>query len=175
MALNKVTVRIRMPTDMGVIGWLATQAGVGHASLTLRCSDSNYYITWMAHGSPFAGLELEPYSHIDNFTKRADKQNMRQFFNSNEPTHKIKLKTKQPGSVGDGLDAEQIKTFWEDRLSCRPKYAFSASDRIAPGALPRRCVRGASTPTQKRQTIGSYRTQPASWPGFWTPRNVWVP
>lgn len=133
MSLNKVTVRIWMPKDMGFPGTVAKFAGVGHASLTLKVDDKKYYITWMAHGSPFKGWTLEPYRDIGNFTKGEDKNNMEHFFNSSEPTYKIRLKTKQPNSLAEGLDAESIEDFWLSRLGNRPKYSFLSLNKNCTG------------------------------------------
>lgn len=124
MALNKVTVRIWMPHNMGFIGDIASSLGVGHASITLVSNDRKYYITWMADGHPLRGVELDPYNHIGTFNKAGDQRNMQGFFNSPDPAYKIKLKTKQPNSQGEGLDAELIERFWLDRLQNMPKYSF---------------------------------------------------
>ncbi|SKC83411.1 hypothetical protein SAMN05445504_3624 [Burkholderia sp. CF099] len=135
MAANKVTVRIWMPTDMGIKGQLASYAGVGHASLTLRVDDRKHYITWMADGSPFEASVLAPYKKIESFTKAMDKRNMQNFFNSAEPTHKIKLKTRQPNEQTEGLDANLIEAFWLERLKNKPKYSFISASNNCTGCV----------------------------------------
>jgi hypothetical protein len=137
MPENKVTVRIWLPTNMGVKGRIARAAGVGHASLTLKVGGNKYYITWTAHGSPFAGFKLDAYHYIDEFTKGEDKDIMQNYLGSWNPTYKIHLKTKQPNSPdGDeGLDAEAIEDFWLDRLDNRPKYAFLSRRKNCTGCV----------------------------------------
>lgn len=124
MALDKVTVRIWMPHDMGIFGRFASAVGVGHASLTLRVNDKKYYVTWSAQGSPLAGFELDPFSKIHKLTKARDKESMEGFFNTYEPSYKVRLRTRQPNQQRAGLDAAAIERFWLDRLANRPKYAF---------------------------------------------------
>jgi len=136
MASNKVTVRIWFPAKtMGWKGDLASWAGVGHASIRLRVSDKNYYVTWTAQGSPLAGFVLDPYQNIDSFTKKKDKEAMGHFFNSEEPTHKIRLRTKQPNSEDEGLDAEAIEAFWLERLQNRPTYSFLSRSNNCTGCV----------------------------------------
>lgn len=100
---NKVIVHIWLPTNMGVLGEIAKFAGVGHAAISLRHNDTDHYITWMAHGSPFGGFEIDTFRHIDSWTKAQDRQNMMQFFNTSPPTHTVRLKTKQQ-PTDQGLD-----------------------------------------------------------------------
>jgi hypothetical protein len=134
MADNKVAVHIWLPTDMGILGRIATFAGVGHAGISLRYQDRKHYITWMAHGSPFAGFELNSFKYIDSWTKQQDKQSMQGFFNTSEPTHTVRLKTKQnPGE--QGLDAGLIEQFWLQRLENRPRYAFLSLDKNCTGCV----------------------------------------
>ncbi len=135
MASNKVTVRIWMPTDMGIKGQLASYAGVGHASLTLRVNDKKYYITWMADGSPFQASVINSMTGIENVTKAIDKGFMRRFMNSAEPTYKIKLKTKQTGEQTEGLDANLIEAFWLERLDNKPKYSFLSASNNCTGCV----------------------------------------
>jgi hypothetical protein len=134
--LNKVTVRIWSPERMGFHGkFLWNAGGVGHASISLKVEDRKHYITWMAHGSPFAGMELNAYKYIDTFTKADDKENMEAFFESSEPTYKVKLPAIQPNSPAAGLDAAAIEQFWLDRLANRPKYAFLSKRENCTGCV----------------------------------------
>lgn len=136
MASNKVTVRIWFPAkSMGVTGAVASWAGVGHASIRLTVNNKNYYITWTAQGSPLAGFVLDPYENIDSLTKKRDKEAMGHFFKSEEPTYKIRLKTKQPDVAGEGLDAEAIEAFWLERLQHRPTYSFLSRNNNCTGCV----------------------------------------
>jgi hypothetical protein len=131
--MDKVTVRIWMPGEgLGAKGKFATWAGVGHAALTVRVGKHRHYITWMAQGSPFIG-DKKPFKKLGNvWGKSDDKKAMAGWFlprdeegegpEEMEPTYKIKLKTKQPGSQGEGLDAQKIEDFWLRRCANMPNY-----------------------------------------------------
>ena len=131
---NKVTVHIWLPTNMGVIGQIAKFAGAGHAGIALRIENRNYYITWMAQGNPFGGLEVEAFRKIGSWTKDEDRGNTLNFLNADKPTHTVRLKTKQ-NPADRGIDAGLIEKFWLQRLDNKPKYAFLSLDKNCTGCV----------------------------------------
>jgi hypothetical protein len=134
--MDKVTVRIWTPKRMGIHGRILWKAGgVGHASISLKVEERKHYITWMAHGSPFAGMKLNAFRDIDIWTKDDDKASMQNFFASSEPTYKIKLPTLQPNLNAPGVDASAIEDFWLDRLDNRPRYSFLSKTKNCTGCV----------------------------------------
>lgn len=142
--MAKATVYIWMPSGAFMKNVVGIGLGVGHAALELkREAGQIYYITWMAHGSPFNALvpsKAGPvYKYIGQFTKDDDKANMLGFFGHEEPSYSIELPALRLPTASRGLrfgvDVPRIESFWEDRLQTSPQYAFLSTKQNCTGCV----------------------------------------
>lgn len=133
--MNKITVRIWTPRRLGMHGRLLWSAGVGHAAISLTVEGRKRYITWTAHGSPFAGFKLDPYHYIHELTREDDQRSMEAFFGSAEADYKFKIPATQRHSDAPGLDARSIEQYWLNRLENLPKYSFLSKKRNCTGCV----------------------------------------